>query len=748
MACIDEIQQKFPDLNKKEAKKLVEHLDMLKAQFKHNMGEYNKHAKRLVEEGKLSKLLELKAKVNNIVKHKRNIEHVLQPGFHADPAEGLLSLFETTTRQVSNKFSNTSGIYQTALADFQGVFDRSLKQLDFDAEFRDGLYDSEVISEYYNRSSPDYKPSKIPTVVKLADTIEKLNKYMIQKQQDVGSTIMFNPKHVIQQVHVPDKITANPEAWADFLMPRLDWMESFGTLDADQVRTTILAMADDLESVGYFEPSFMGGKRQFEFKDGKSFKEYNDTFGSGNLWEGVRRGMETAAKKTALTEVFGNNPVKSFNELKESIGEISLDNPKKLQKAQDALDFFSGKGNDFRDPGSWGAKAFKTVQGVKVAKVFNLLGEVGATALLDLPSIALTFKTATGEPLIKAYTNALTGFLGAIKFDRKQLADMTLVHLESQSREIFESFGGDNLSKPGITSTLMNGYMWMNGATPITRAMRRSAIDGHMVRFARGLQTKSPNKFQKRMFDQMGLDASEIEILRGLTEGDTVNLQNIRDLDIDSKVKTKIMNKVGSYFNDRMRSGSPIAGPKEQRMLGKHLEKDDPIRLLAEGLTQFMGSPLRSTHTLAEYMRGTTATGLKTPKNFNEVQAVAQALFFFTMTGAAVTAVKKWSRGEEFPEVTESDLMGYLNSSGGTGLYVDLAMHSFARPGQGRTLSPGLELWDTLMSKARKAADGNASFEFGDTWEFIERNTIPKNHWLKPAIKNYILKEGSYRSTR
>jgi hypothetical protein len=750
MACLDEIKQQFPDLKDKEARRLVEELDTLKAQYRNNIGEYNKKAKKLVEEGKLSKLLELKAKVNNIVAKKRNLDHILQEGFLRDRGEGLLSLFEGTSRKVKGKFQTVEGIYNASLARFIGVLDRSLKGADFDAEFRSGQFDGEVINEYFNRSKPDYKPSKIKAVRDMADIIEKLNKYMIQTQQDVGSTIIFNPKHVIQQVHSPDKILADPNVWADFLMPRLNWMESFGTIDAEKVRAELLDMADDMESVGHHGATFMGGKRQLDFKDGFAFKEYNDAYGSGNLYEGIRRGINTAAKKTALTAIFGNNPTRQFRELKETLKDITPEESKAIEKAQNALDFFSGKGNNFKDPKSWGARAYKIGQGIKTAKVFNLLGQVGFTSMNDVVSAMMVFRTDSGDTLLKSYTDSITGALGSIKGDRVEIGEAALIHIDSQSREIFESFGSSTTEKPGIVSKLMNGYMWLNGATPVTNATRRSVMDGTMYRFTKAVQDTG-SEINKFLLDQIGLKDSEIEILRGIAGEKEIDLWKLESLDIDSKVKTNIMNKVGAYFNDRVRAGSPVASAKQQRQMFRHLHKDDPVRVTAEVLGQFAGTALRTAHNFAEFIRANNSDGKLAMKNFNEVQAVGQAVFFFTITGLGIQKAKEFIQGKEKEELTMGSVMSAAVESGGAGLWADLALHGFTRPGMSRTVSPGLQIWDGLMTKARKAADGDVDFNagsFSDTVEFIKRNTLPRNLWLQKAVENHIIKEGSYRSTR
>ena len=749
MACLEDIKKQFPELKDQEARRLVTTLQDLKTRYSDNLAEYNRQAKTLVQEAELSKLLQLKAKVNDVVKLQRNVKHILQPGFEGNKVEGILSMLEGTSRKVSNQKHTVEGIYSSLNARFQQQFLNELNAVDFEGEFGTGLFDKEIIKEVFNRSKPDYTPNKVKGIRQVADVIVRFNQLLIKVQQDAGSTIRYKAGYLFQQTHDPDRILDNVDSWVEFTVPKLDLIKSFGTDDIKVAKARLHAMAKDLNNIGGGSNQFMGGTREFEFRDGDAFFEYNEGYGHRTLLEGITSSIDNSSKKAALTTIFGNKPLQNLEKLKEIARDIEGDAnfDKDLRKVEDAIALYSGVGNTFRNVDSALAKSYKVVAGIKTQQNYSKLGGTGFTSLNDLSNTMMTLRIADGRNVMSAFTDTVFSFVMSVRpGQRRELAELLTIGMEDMTREVFENIGSTKYS-PGVGSKIMNAWMTVNLTKPVTNINRSSAMRLHLKSVTNNILSKTPNEFQLQTREAIGLTAKDINTLRDLAkDGDEISPRLVLDSNLDDKTKLNLSSRLGSYYNDVVSSSSPIAGNKQFRKLGRSRQKDDLVRLAAEALTQYKGTLFKSAQTADEFVRAHHPEGKLDLRNWNVVKSGSQFLFAAGIVGLMIDELKTFVLGKERKPVTAARYGKAIMDSGALGLWADMAVE-LSTESRGRSPSPGIGLVRDIKRYIESPTTRNRSAA-ENAWKVL-RNQMPgQNLWLIKAIENRTIKEGSYRSKR
>jgi len=762
MSCIDKLKEQFPQLTHREAKRLVDTMDMLKQKYVNEVSLYKKMAKSEVDNQQVYRLRKQKAAVHQVIKLKNNLEHVLHKGFENNPVEGLLSRFEGTSRIVPNKAYTVENIYATSKAKLQGTFSRGLEADKVLGEFGTGQLDELVIREIEGRTIPGHKPSADPSVRKIADHIEKINKQIIKEQQLAGSTIRGRAGYIMQQSYDPEVVLANPGKWVDDMMDSLDLQKSFGNLDNKVIREELVDMAENMEDIGFSLSNHMGGKRELIFKEGEFFR-INEQYGYHNLLAGVMRSIDVASKKVALTEIFGNNPKLGLEELISKVAETQpgLGKLKQMQKVRDALDYFSGSGNRFMDANSIGAKSYSTVRAAKTLNAYRLLGGTGFTALNDIASTMVTLRNADGSNAVSSIAKSTLNFIAnAPVRNKKQFAETMLIGLEDISREVMESVGSSEY-KPSLGSKAMNTWMNLNLTNPVTRTARTSALKLHAKSLTNSIETPigKRNKFQQTAIETAGLSEIDIDNLKKMKEKGGEQFVNptmvlhddFKGIKVEGEAdryRQVLSTKLGAYLNDVVRKASPIAGNKEMRQMLRHKPKDDAARIVMEVVSEYKGTLLKSQSVYGEFTRLHSKNGSLKLDNWNAVQSHAQYLFALGIVGFSIKSLKDFIKGKEFEEVNAQTMTSAIIETGAAGLYADLVMEMVTRDGRSRGSTPIIQGVDGLVRSVNRGLKGKAPVA-ADKLKGTVLGLMPmQNWWVIDAVKNHIIKEGAYRSRR
>lgn len=125
-------------------------------------------------------------------------------------------------------------------------------------------------------------------------------------------------------------------AWREFIKTKLNIENTFEKTDAldlngkisdekvneilDKIYNGITTHKDSMvtnsELINDAEAMAKKGRSFFDWKDGKSFVEYNQKYGHGNLYSSLLADMQASANKIGIAQVLGSSPLSAWNELK------------------------------------------------------------------------------------------------------------------------------------------------------------------------------------------------------------------------------------------------------------------------------------------------------------------------------------------------------------------------------------------------------------------------------------------------
>lgn len=190
--------------------------------------------------------------------------------------------------------------------------------------------------------------------------------------------------------------------WVDFTMARLD-LERMVDPDSglpytpDAARSVLLQVYETIRTNGLADmvPGAAGGKklanrrqeaRFLVFKDAGSWLEYQERFGSSNLFGTMMEHLHGMARDIALLEGLGPNPASAFKYLQATAQKIE-DKPLARQFNQGIFNLINGTGDANRSP-AWA----HLMGGIRSWNVASKLGAAALSAVSDLAFIRQTAK--------------------------------------------------------------------------------------------------------------------------------------------------------------------------------------------------------------------------------------------------------------------------------------------------------------------------------------------------------------------
>lgn len=217
-----------------------------------------------------------------------------------------------------------------------------------------------------------------PMARKLADKIKDWWDYR-QKELAISGAMRpedMHPDRLFQTVHDPMRLVAGGksfikyakdvvskkfdfqlarERWKNYIKGRLDMVKTFGKTTAADLKTGDLDMGkvDKILDTIYdnittgkneiFTRSVVANDREaverrshmfFIFKDLRSQMDYNREYGKGSLLDVIRSDIRATANKTGIARLWGDSPIKMFNDLKHvQLDTWTTDNRKDMPKS-------------------------------------------------------------------------------------------------------------------------------------------------------------------------------------------------------------------------------------------------------------------------------------------------------------------------------------------------------------------------------------------------------------------------------
>ncbi len=711
----DELLQNFKT-GMKEAGKIADDLERSKAEL-------------AIEDAYMSSLERHKVDVDSARKQVSNLEHIYQEGFNGDAASGLRSLVEGTTLPVKNKQRNLDIKWRQAYQEQQGLFLKDLETHKVDKLFRKGDFKKEIIKEIYNRGIKGFKSQAIPEVQLMADSIQRLNDRLFNLQKKVNSTIKYREGYTFSQALDPTIITKDTTAWVEDMLSNLDLNKTYNHgISVKEATKILFKEAADLGDVGGIN-DWMGGVRQYIYKNGESFADITDKWGSKDLFSGIAKSIENSTKKAALTEIFGNKPMAAYKKLKKTVESTSKNQKNvtaKLRKVEDAMDYFTGVGNI---PGEGVAGwAFKASRAANQMSSLVMLGAANFSAILDITQqMAVLHKVEGTHNPIANMGKVIHGHITALTTKGADLEDLIGVNMDESIGHLLE-LSPSGAYTAGMYTKGIDLLFKVTGMGMITKQNRKAAAITNMRALQNIISEKSTNwnLQQSRIIEGIGLTPEEVSFLKTNTTKDLGLTPKMVD---DIGGPEGLSDKLRLYYQDTVDSASPIPNAITMRQLGRHIPQDDYRRTAYELGTLFTSTLHRGGLTTAESMRAYTPNGSLV--SYNSVALAASLAVRGGIVHYLASTAKDAARGRPYKELTAESFAHHIVGSGLGGLYVDMLFKAAtSRKGLG---SPSIDMVRNMVSAA--SDDGGVELK-----DFVNHQKIMgSNIWLWPAFQTHIL---------
>jgi len=436
----------------------------------------NNHAFKLAQKKREGIIMALRT--NEL--HKRAMDHV-KNNVKGGYVNGLMSAMVRDIRGHEKGFNvdYLSRIYQS---DYHALMAEMLsrfrtRRVGFSQDTK-GLID--FVKAVYGETIEDVEVSNY------AQNYFKLNEVMIKNFNKAGGNIIAKKDWNLPQPHNRQLVqNASEDEWVNYVMPLMDrdkMIDANGNILNDEqleqalrfsynsIVTDGLNKVKDLELVpkglGNVLASKHSESRFLHFKDAESWIEYNENFGSGDIFSTINSHIEMMAHDTALMDIFGTNPQLLFETMLRQ-AEKEGATKRQIKALSDQWSVVSGKVNN---------KVIPTTadfnQGIRNAITASTLGSAILSAMSDTAFSAIT-SAYRGLNLPSVYQNQIKMLNPSNEQDRILAVQMGLVAdswtgMATSANRYGETYG------IGWSSKVSESVMRFSGLAPWTDAGRKA----------------------------------------------------------------------------------------------------------------------------------------------------------------------------------------------------------------------------------------------------------------------------------
>lgn len=411
-------------------------------------------------------------------------------------------------------------------------------------------------------------------IVEIAELVLKYQEETRRMMNENGAIVRKRSDFIASQSHDMLKIKASsPEDYISYLRERLDLEKTFGAGASDeQINQALLFVYQNFVSGNFIKntgeassgnvlPSGIGRKvshaRSLHFKDARSWVEYQNTYGVGDLHTSIINGLIKGSKAAGIMEVLGPSHRQAFKSILDGIN-LKLKRQNKFDQMEELknrsgrfewiMDELDGSANIPVD-GFW-AKALSIARTLETQR---LMGGVVMSQLGDLAVAASELKYHGVDPFSR-YTIPISNIVYSLpgtKKAQKELAEAIGIIPEAIMGDLLERF--DNVEVPGKLNELTNMFMRMTGMNAWTDGQRAGlglALSNIYASMASQSYANLP-KGTKILFKKYGITSSVWDSIRSakLDEIDGrkyLNPKEIEKIDFDAaqKFRTFLMDRL------------------------------------------------------------------------------------------------------------------------------------------------------------------------------------------------------------
>jgi len=414
-------------------------------------------------------------------------------------------------------------------------------------------------------------------IVEIAELVLKYQEETRRMMNEGGAIVRKRSDFIASQSHDMLKIKASsPEDYISYLRERLDLEKTFGAGASDeQINQALLFVYQNFVSGNFIKntgeassgnvlPSGIGRKvshaRSLHFKDARSWVEYQNTYGVGDLHTSIINGLIKGSKAAGIMEVLGPNHRQAFKSVMDGIN-LKLKRQNKFDQMEQLknragrfewiMDELDGSANIPVD-GFW-AKALSIARTLETQR---LMGGVVMSQLGDLAVAASELKYHGVDPFSR-YTIPISNIVYSLpgtKKAQKELAESIGIIPEAIMGDLLERF--DNVEIPGKLNELTNIFMRMTGMNAWTDGQRAGlglALSNIYASMASQSYANLP-KGTKILFKKYGISSGVWDKIRSakLDEIDGRKYLNPKEIE---KIDFNAAQKFRTFLMDRLYQG-------------------------------------------------------------------------------------------------------------------------------------------------------------------------------------------------
>lgn len=634
--------------------------------------------------------------------------------------------------------------------------------------------------------------------VEAAKIISKWQESARVDENRAGAWVGKVPGYIVRQSHDILKIrAAGYESWRNAILPRLDDATFDGITDREQFLKNVYDGLASGVHLSADKPDWMNGfkgsqnaakrasqERVLHFKDGVSWHEYNQQFGTGSLREALFGGLNNAARTTGMMRVLGTNPQNMFKYLVDTISEdlrgtaspaAQADFASKVKRLiRTTMPQIDGSLNI---PGSVGMA--NASAGIRGWLRMSQLGGAVISSFNDVP-ISATEMRYQGQNFMQAVLGAMKGrFTRYNNAEQKEILSSIGVYSDAMTQEIIRRISGDDTlnGKMGRAQQLFFKYNLMNFWTESGRNSNAMMITNWLAKNADHTYSQLPEDL-RRVLDIHGIGDAEWNIYRNMDMADSEGrkfmtssgIRGVPDEVIASYVEGKGMKvtersvadardtlegQLRGYVLDRLNIAMSEPGERTQAFMKMGTipgtVAGETIRFAGQ-YKSFTASFMQNVLGREVFGRGYTPAGLGESKTASLTNALfrngkgafmgaANLFVWATLFGYVSMQTKLMLKGQTPRPPDAKTFMAAAAQGGGLGILGDFMFGEVNRMGAGPVTSlmgPAASNADSIITLLQQTTRGDA--DLGDWYRTSLDNTPFLNvFWLRTAMNGLIL---------
>ena len=621
----------------------------------------------------------------------------------------------------------------------------------------------------------------------IAKVIRKYNDMVVDDKNSLGAFISRMPGYVFRQSHIDTKMlksagdnitdeAAHKAAWIEFIKTKLDYNTTFKDEDADKALSQAwdniisghhIQTLDANQQFGSMNiANRSSAERVLNFKDGKSFYEYDQKFGHGNLMDSLLMGFEKAGQDVGMMKGLGTNPRNIVDNLITLFrnhygGTVAKDlSFKQIEPLFKELDgsINAGSGNVQAKIGSViGALQETGKLGAITPTSFfgdlpNMMTEIKHQEMNMFDSMNIVFKelkrTNNKEQLqevLKPFNLFAGNFIGALN-QHSVIREELTGFLANYRANFYKYTGFTSLMqrfKSGMLLAMMNHYGIIARKKSWNQLSEQQKINFGLYGIDDGIWSMMKKTSLKKFEDY---DLLTVEDIKDIPDNDIISyiqktepkLKKITNKKIKD-TRDSVQSKWRMFLYDRTHHGVLEPGARERSILNQGFERGTTAGLLLRLATKFKSFPTTVYTRKLELLAKGSGENVKIS---TFIPALAYYTVLGTMFGYASLSVADMLMGKEPRDPKDpKTALASLAKGGGGSIYVDLFNAEISRSNGGAAstiLGPAFADAEGLFKVLKNTAEGKFDKAGLKAYRLFEANTPIDIWFLRPAY-NYLI---------